>query len=51
MKYKAQGVALTFIRAKTRRTCLARNVPPKNNLFFSLKKEISALDKRSLLCG
>jgi len=51
MKYKAQGVALTFIRAKTRRTCLARDVPPKNNLFFSLKKEVSALDKRSLLCG
>jgi hypothetical protein len=27
---------LTDDAAKTRRTCLARDVPPKNNLFFSL---------------
>jgi hypothetical protein len=45
MKYKAPGLPLTFIRPKPERTCLAMDVPPKNNLFISLKKEVLALDK------
>ncbi len=50
IKYKAQGLALTFIRAKPERTCLAKDVPPKNNLFFLTEERgFSFRQKKSAL--